>query len=413
MALPINAQSIDLRTILQGRNDRQDFEAGQQRNRLTELALEQAPQRMAAEQESQQLQQQRQKLQFSQEQEQAVGTAVGGAAIQMLQPLSNGDFAGAESILDQTSQQLAASGLQLPEGPLRQALRSKNTQALQGILSGAISTARQRGWLKAPEKPAAAPASVQEFEYVQSLSPEQRQLWEQQRQSSNRLSVDPSNVREWQYYQSLSPGEQEQYNALKRGDKLSSTTEKNIISGTEAAQQAEMKFVNYSDLAQRYEQNGGRMSSGVAGRFSEWIKEQTGSQDEFSMLRRDWAAVRASEVVNNLPPGAASDADIAMAMSGFPDDQANPQQIASFLRGVAKMARLNGEYQAFKADFLSTNRSPAGLNQAWREHAAQRGVDRSATTSSGQQPGAAPAAAPAQQPQQPAPGGGVRFLGFE
>lgn len=166
MALPINAQSIDLRTILQGRQDRQNYEAGQQRNRLTELALEQAPQRMAAEQEAQTMQQQRNKLQFSQEQEQAVGTALGGAAIQMLQPLSNGDFASAESILDQTSQQLAASGLQLPEGPLRNALRTKNTRALQSILTGTITTAQQRGWLKAPPKSAADPKEIALFEYA-------------------------------------------------------------------------------------------------------------------------------------------------------------------------------------------------------------------------------------------------------
>jgi hypothetical protein len=165
MALPISPLYVDFTNFTKGMQTRQDLENGRQRNRLTELALQDAPARMAAETESRDLGLKTARLQYDDAQQQALGTGMAATALQMLQPLSNNDFAGAEAIYDQFRQQSAAKGLEIPEGSLKQALRDRNTTAIQGILSGTISAAQQRGWLKAPTK-ADTPNTVQEFQFA-------------------------------------------------------------------------------------------------------------------------------------------------------------------------------------------------------------------------------------------------------
>ena len=90
-----------------------------------------------------------------------------------------------------------------------------------------------------------------------------------------------------------------------------------------------------------------------------------------SNLRKEYFKVRASEVIKNLPPGAASDADIAMAKEGFPSDKANGKQVASFLRGVAKLKGLERKLNEFKANYISENGSERGMLQAWKESQAK------------------------------------------
>lgn len=178
----------------------------------------------------------------------------------------------------------------------------------------------------------------------------------------------PSAIREYEYREKLSPEGKAEWDKNKRGDRVSTEVEKNIFKASDEAQAESVKHENYMELARQYEQSAGKMSSGVVGSFSEWIKEQTGNQDQVSLLRKDWAAVKASEVVKNLPPGAASDADVALALAGFLPTNAKPEMVASFLRGIAKLSKINGEYQSFKANYLAENKSPSGMLKAWRDY---------------------------------------------
>jgi hypothetical protein len=192
----------------------------------------------------------------------------------------------------------------------------------------------------------------------------------------------PAGIREYEYYRSLSPEDQKVWLNNKRGDRVSTEVEKNIFKASDEAQTESVKHENYMELARQYEQSAGKMASGVAGSFNEWVKEQTGNQDQISLLRKDWAAVKASEVVKNLPPGAASDADVALALAGFLPTNAKPEAVASFLRGIAKLSKINGEYQSFKANYLAENKSPSGMLKAWREHSKEN-VPSGSTMSSG------------------------------
>lgn len=207
-----------------------------------------------------------------------------------------------------------------------------------------------------------------------------------------RQQMTPSAVAEYEYYRSLTPEQQAQYDAMKRGTPgYSSTTEKEIYGASDAYVEDNAAFENYTDLANRYEQAQGRLTSGAAGTVQEWLKEQTGNQDELTALRKDWSKIKASELVRNLPPGAASDSDIMLAKEGFLPTNADPKTVASFLRGLAKLRKLNAEYNAFKADYLSEKKNPGGLRQEWQQRATELNVGgptNSASQSGGLQPGA-------------------------
>ena len=107
----------------------------------------------------------------------------------------------------------------------------------------------------------------------------------------------------------------------------------------------------------------------LGGTWKEALKEVSGTQDAVSELRRQYAGIRASQVVNNLPPGAASDKDIEMAISGFPSDKAHGKQIASFLRGMAKLEAVKADYENFKSDYISANGNERGMLQEWKSQA--------------------------------------------
>lgn len=108
------------------------------------------------------------------------------------------------------------------------------------------------------------------------------------------------------------------------------------------------------------------IGGGITSTASEMLKQVLGTEEEVSEVRRRFRAIRASQSVNNLPPGPASDKDIALALSGFPAENAGAPAIASFLKGQSKLARIDEAFNIFKADFISENQSVRGLIKAWR-----------------------------------------------
>lgn len=154
----------------------------------------------------------------------------------------------------------------------------------------------------------------------------------------------------------------------REGRELSAQTQKRLSTFTDAAVESGRLEQRYLTLADDFEKSG--IQGGVLGLGGTWresIKEFTGEQDAISSLRRDYARIRGGEVVNNLPPGAASDADVALALSGFPSEKANAQQIASFLRGVAKLKGFEKRFNEFKANYISETGTERGMLQAWKE----------------------------------------------
>lgn len=152
----------------------------------------------------------------------------------------------------------------------------------------------------------------------------------------------------------------------RRAGELKPTMQKILDTAQNQAFDAE-KTANEFDLLVGDFQTSG-FGGGVTASISEFLKDTLGTQDEVSSLRRKFRGIRASQATRNLPPGPASDKDIALALSGFPPENAPAENIASFLKGASKLARIDQAFQSFKAQYISENKNSAGLLNAWREN---------------------------------------------
>lgn len=161
--------------------------------------------------------------------------------------------------------------------------------------------------------------------------------------------------------------EYEKLIGLTEDKKISSALEKQIITAQDNYfkndQQARQMQVLASDI------QGMDIGGGTGSTFSEALKNILGSQDEVTELRRRFNAIRTSQAVVNLPPGVASDKDIELALKGFPAENANADQIVSFLKGQEKLARITADFNRFKAEWFSEKKSPTGLLNAWKMQA--------------------------------------------
>jgi len=106
-------------------------------------------------------------------------------------------------------------------------------------------------------------------------------------------------------------------------------------------------------LAARLQASGAR--GGLGSAWGETIKSITGSQDEVSLIRAQYQQLINSSIINNLPPGVASDRDIMLFSKGFPSSTAPADYVASFLRGMAKVQRAAADLKNNEATWISNN----------------------------------------------------------
>ena len=156
---------------------------------------------------------------------------------------------------------------------------------------------------------------------------------------------------------------QEQSEA-RQTNKLSSGLEKALLDSQDQTVKSQQKSNKFDVLANDYERL--KIEGGLKSTMTESLKAVLGSQDAVSEFKRQVNEVRMSEAMKMLPPGAASDADIKLVLSSQPKENASPEQIASYLRGAAKVSRFEAGFHLFKADFISNKSTGKGLNQAWR-----------------------------------------------
>lgn len=136
-----------------------------------------------------------------------------------------------------------------------------------------------------------------------------------------------------------------------KGGKLNDSATKIINDSTVAAVTAGQAAGSMTDLALRLEKQGG--GYGAAATAAEWIKQATGNQDAMTQMRQEYVRLRNTQAIKNLPPGPATDKDIALAMKGFPPENADAGTIASFLRGMAKMQNLTATMENAKAEWVN------------------------------------------------------------
>lgn len=119
-----------------------------------------------------------------------------------------------------------------------------------------------------------------------------------------------------------------------------------------ASTAGEASAANMIDLADRFEREGGGYG-GLSGAL-EFGKKAVGWQGGMTELRNNYARIRNSAAMRNLPPGPATDKDIEMARQGMPPETADAGHIASFLRGMAKIERMNAQLEDAKAQWIGS-----------------------------------------------------------
>lgn len=184
-----------------------------------------------------------------------------------------------------------------------------------------------------------------------------------------------SSMKDFKYYQNLKKNEPEAAQQFgrqkgyisKSGEELSVFQQKNLDNAQNTAIESESKANSYDDLATQFTNNSNDLGGGIFGSWKDGLKTATGNEDAVSSLRRAWIATKNKEAIQSLPPGSASDPDIKMAQGGFLSNDANPKEVASFLRGIAKIERYKSEYNNFKAEYISKKNDTRGLLKAWQK----------------------------------------------
>lgn len=139
---------------------------------------------------------------------------------------------------------------------------------------------------------------------------------------------------------------------------LPDQAKKDINTAAVAAGTAKQQATQFNSLADKLEKEGGGW--GFVARSGEWFKNATGTQNYMSELRQEYTRLRNSAAVQSLPPGPATDKDIAMVLEGFPSSTADSNTMARFLRGMAKLQDINSATENARVDWLSNNRGSLG-----------------------------------------------------
>lgn len=70
-------------------------------------------------------------------------------------------------------------------------------------------------------------------------------------------------------------------------------------------------------------------------------------------IKEAYNQLRLSNVKDNLPPGASSDKDVELFLSGVPPENVRPEQMMSFMRGMQKMYQIKATQDQYKAEWTS------------------------------------------------------------
>jgi hypothetical protein len=136
-------------------------------------------------------------------------------------------------------------------------------------------------------------------------------------------------------------------------NELPADTRKLINDAAVNAAASKQSASQFSDLAKRLDAAGG--GYGVASSASDFLKKSAGFQGGMTQLRQEYTRLRNSAAIKSLPPGPATDKDIQLIFQGFPGENASATDLASFLRGMAKIQDIDAAVSNAKTDWLASN----------------------------------------------------------
>lgn len=170
-------------------------------------------------------------------------------------------------------------------------------------------------------------------------------LGSQVQERADRLGLDKDKL--------LSDVQQRQQEFTSKLGQLPESTVKLVNESSGKSLAADQLSSRFEGLASQME--GADVSEGWKGRFAETAKKVFGSEDANTLLKNEFARLKNNIAIKSLPQGSASDADIEMAKAGMPSDNADSKTIAQFLRGMAKMSRLESATENATANWLAEN----------------------------------------------------------
>ena len=104
------------------------------------------------------------------------------------------------------------------------------------------------------------------------------------------------------------------------------------------------------------------MTGGVIATGEEFLKSILGTEDEATLLRKSADRLRVSRGVANLPVGPASDKDVALVMGGELEATANPETVAAYVRGIAKLAKAERDFYSSQNGWLDRYKDNGGFS---------------------------------------------------
>ena len=80
---------------------------------------------------------------------------------------------------------------------------------------------------------------------------------------------------------------------------------------------------------------------------------------------KEYELIKVSGILKYLPPGVASDKDVALVLQGVPDTFANPETMASYVKGLAKLKQAEHTYIKSEVAYAKANKgSLKGFTEA-------------------------------------------------
>jgi len=228
-------------------------------------------------------------------------------------------------------------------------------QKLQAVEQGGVAL----GFLQDPLE-----RQIQEAKLAQLKSGNQNKAFKTAEQIEREVKVEEEKL-------NLRKGELRQRQVEASKPKLSAKAENAIIKAQDQYFESGKSARKMELLADDF--NRLNVGGGLSSTISESLKAILGSQDEVTAARKRFNAIRSSQATSNLPPGPASDKDIELALSGFPKENANASQVLGFLRGQAKLARIDEKFHEFKAEYISNSGKAGGLISAWKSKLSEGG----------------------------------------
>ena len=119
---------------------------------------------------------------------------------------------------------------------------------------------------------------------------------------------------------------------------------------------------------------GGKYRAGILGGWIGNVKEALGAQNEVTAVLQRYDEARLKTALANLPPGPASEKDIELVQKPAPKPNASIKSIREYIAAVTRIERRKAIYYEMKGEWYETNRSGAGLYEAYQEELASRGL---------------------------------------